>query len=235
MKIVKLKQKKYQIFYNQVLVEGQRLIKQISENGIEILSVYTYHKEASLPFLPKNKVQIISKKSFFALASTKTPQDFVAVVERKTLQLKSKKFLLYLDRVSDPGNLGTIIRTALAFDVDGIVLSPGSCDIFNPKVIRASMGAVFSLPILQKPYSWLENQKAEIILADVQGEPIQNSTRKLENIILVMGSEAFGVSSEIKKMSSKKITIPTSKKIESLNLSVATGICLFTLKNLLKF
>ncbi len=226
MKLSELKKKKNQLSTNCAIIEGDRLIRQLIENGVQLLEVYSWQENPSPAWLSEHTPKLISKRKFMALSSTKSPQHYLAVAHRTTAQLSDYQTLLYLDKISDPGNLGTIVRTALAMGVSGIALSPGSCDPFNSKVIRSSLGAVFSLPIEVKSYQWLKEQSAQKILADLDGVSIYNLPTLQSPKILILGSEANGVSPQLRELSDLTITIPITKKMESLNLAIATGICL---------
>ncbi len=226
MRINELKKKRKQIDSGSAIIEGDRLLRQLITNKVEILEVYHWQELQHPAWLKNLRIKLISKKKFFALASTKTPQRYIAVARRQNNKIGDYQTLLYLDKIADPGNLGTIARTALALGVSGIALSPDSCDAFNPKAIRSSLGAVFSLPIEVKSYRWLKQQKAQKILADLHGTSIFALPPLAKQKILIMGSEANGVSPEIKEFCQLTITIPLTGKMESLNLGIATGICL---------
>ena len=222
----KLQKKKEQVAAGYAIIEGDRLIRQIIKNDVKILAVYTWQDSPTPAWLGDLQPKLISKKKFFALASTKTPQQYLAVARRHTRPIGNYQTLLYLDQISDPGNLGTIIRTALALGVGGVALSPGSCDAFNPKVIRSSLGAVFTLPLEVKTYQWLKEQPAQKILADLAGYSIYDLPPLSSPKILILGSEAAGVSPQLHELSDLTITIPITGKMESLNLAIAAGICL---------
>ncbi len=222
----KLQKKREQISAGYAIIEGDRLIRQIIENDVKILDIYTWQENPAPAWLGELKPKLISKKKFFALASTKTPQQYLAVADRTTNEIGDYQTLLYLDQISDPGNLGTIIRTALALGISGIALSPGSCDPFNSKVIRSSLGAVFTLPLEVKTYQWLQEQPAQKILADLDGVSIYDLPPLDSPKILILGSEAAGVSPQLRELSDLAITIPITSKMESLNLAIAAGICL---------
>lgn len=229
--LVKLKQKKYREISKKVIVEGYRTIKQIHLNGITLEELYisksTYYDIGC--FKPKNTF-LLEDWQFERISSTKSPPQISALIRAETRQIKNREFLLYLDNIKEPGNLGTIIRTAAAAGISGVVLSPDCCEIFNPKVIRASSGTVFSVPIERKEYDWLKIQKSVIITATMDNSINLFKLKKPdENIILVLGSEAFGISKEILEISDIRISIPLTDKIESLNVAVAAGIAIYYL------
>ena len=229
--LVKLKQKKFREKY--VIVEGHRLIDQLIRNNVEIEEIFiTESSNFILDSFPQNKIFLIKDWQLQKITSTKNPQEIAALVKTETRKISDRKFLLYLDDIKEPGNLGAIIRTATSAGICGIILSPECCEIFNPKVIRASLGTVFSFPIEIHDYNWLKEQNAKIIVATLEeAENLYNFKLPSGDIILVIGSEAFGVSREILEIADYKIEIPLNNNVESLNAAVAAGIILYYLKN----
>ena len=133
------------------------------------------------------------------------------------------KKVVYLDKVNDPGNIGTIIRTALAFDYDAVILSEGCCDCYNEKVVSATKGALFSLPILHGDLAEFKQGKKVIVSALSDKAIDLKDLKRPDSFILVVGNEANGVSQEILKQADiiAKISI---QNIDSLNVGVAAGI-----------
>jgi len=229
--LVKLKQKKFREKY--VIVEGRRLIDQLIRNNVEIEEIFiTESSNFILDSFPQNKIFLIKDWQLQKITSTKNPQEIAALVKTETSKITDRKFLLYLDDIKEPGNLGAIIRTATSAGIGGIVLSFGCCEIFNPKVIRSSLGTVFSFPIEIHDFEWLKKQNAKIVVTTLKdAENLNNFKLPSGDIILVIGSEAFGVSDEILEIADYKIIIPLSNNVESLNAAVSAGIILFHLKN----
>lgn len=229
----KLQQKKYRIEQGKVIVEGIRLIKQLLHDQVEIDLLFV-ENENDIPSQLSDKTRIykIKEWQFKKITSTQHPQKIAAVVKTHAQKIISKKFLLYLDDIKEPGNLGTIFRTASAAGIDGIVLSPDCCEIYNPKVMRSSLGTVFTMPWQIENYNWLKEQNANILVSTLhKAENIFDHKLSDRNTILVIGSEANGVHPQIYEYASKCIKIPMFGKLESLNVSVATGIILFHLKH----
>jgi RNA methyltransferase, TrmH family len=231
--LCKLKQKKFRFSENKVIAEGLRLLKHLNDNNIAFEELYIAeteeHNFAALETFEVTKSQLEK------LTDTKNPQNIAALVKTKPTKITNIRFLLYLDNIKEPGNLGTIFRTASAANVSGIVLSPECCEVFNPKTIRASLGTVFTMPFEIKPYSWLSGRKSTVISTSLKDAENLFTTNIPEgNIVLVIGSEAFGVSENVLRNSDMKIKIPLAEKTESLNVSVATGICIYHLMNLQK-
>jgi len=171
---------------------------------------------------------LISGKEMESISVLKTTPGILAIGD--VLRWKKPNFevgkYIFLDRINDPGNLGTIIRIADWFGFDGIVCSKGSVDIYNPKVIQASMGSIFRVPVFYEDFDLLlpqVYQKIEIIGADMKGEAIQ-TFKFPKNGFLLMGSESHGISKGLHQYLRHKVTIPKYGKAESLNVAVATGI-----------
>jgi len=232
----KLQQKKYRQEKGLCLVEGSKTIKQISDNGIKLEELIINNIDIDL--LAKLQYRYLwetDKSRLDRLAVTKSPQDLIAVVKTEFKAFSSDDFIIYLDRISDPGNLGAIYRTACAAEISGIALTSDSCDPFNSKVIRASLGTVFSVPTKIVKQQWLLNHKNKIIAAvQDKGKNIFTAQVPNKNIILVIGSEAHGINTEILNHADEKVNIPISDKIESLNAAVAAGVMIYQLKYIKK-
>lgn len=225
----KLKQKKFRKTEEKVIVEGMRLVEELVRQNVEIDKILiTEIDERINLILQKSKSEIfeVAAHQLQKLCSSKNNQNIAAIVPLPHFKILNFNRLLYLDNIADPGNMGTIIRTAVAADLDGIIVSPDCVDIYNDKCIRASMGAVFFLPIMTKEYNWLEDFDGEIFLADLADESIDFSQINVKDkkSVLVIGSEAHGIRKEIMQIAHTKIKIPMSSKIESLNAAVSTGI-----------
>ncbi len=145
--------------------------------------------------------------------------------------LHEKKFLLILDQINDPGNLGTLLRTALAFGWEGVILLPGCVDLFNEKVIRASRAACFRLPFQMGNWEQVlhlsQQRQIPLFLADLEGQPI-DKVSPLHHAFLILSNEAQGVSKEAQQWG-QKVTLPMSGPMESLNVGIAGGILMYLL------
>ncbi len=229
--IKKLKQKKNRRNDQKTLVEGLNLLEQMLDNGIFPLEIITGKPELSGSVFKGTKCPVYLAKhhEIMQLAETETPQSVVAVFNIPDFKLLQYKFILYLDGIQDPGNLGTIFRTAAAFKIEGVVLSPDCCEVFSPKVIRASLGSVFWIPSITEDDEWLANQKAEVIGLTVSGATTLNNLKlnRDKPLIVVIGSEGNGISKEISALLTDTASIPISTKMESLNAAVAAGIALY--------
>lgn len=231
--IKKLTQKKNRNNSTEILVEGKRIIAQIMQNGffpeivfineenIEVKSIIEKSKRDVIEYVPAH---IISQ-----LTETKSPQDIVALFRKPKLSFPSKGNFLYLDNLRDPGNMGTIFRTASAFNIDGIYISSDSCEVFSPKVIRSSLGSIYSIPFKIIDLSEIKLPDCDIFSTELGGKSITDITDFQTNMIIVIGNEANGISEHNSQLATQKVTIPISDKMESLNASVAASISLFNL------
>jgi len=231
-----LKQKKHQKIEKKILVEGVRLIKQLLNYKTEfdcLICDVTKTDVLNQTDLDAANIPLFTAESFQIkkLSSTETPQPLIGVVKKKHLPIKKTSFLLYLDSISEAGNLGTIFRTAAALGIDGIVLSPGCCDIYNAKAIRASMGSVFSVPSEVWDPSCLNDFKGKKIATIIEGgENLYQTEFTSEDIVLIIGSEAHGIRNEILEQADIKLSIPMKGAMESLNAVTAAGIAMSYLK-----
>ncbi len=232
--LTKLKIKKYRKERNQVIIEGKRAVQQVIDNKIKINKIITSGENIITENIPdhlKDKIFEISRNDLKKLTSSENPQSILAIIDIPKLEMIKDNFILYLDGIQDPGNLGTIMRTALAADVDGVILSPKCCELFNPKVIRSSLGAVFTIPTLVKNQQWLIEQNAIKISTVLENaENLFEWKPERNKYILIIGSEATGISKDIIDNSDVKITIPMSNRMESLNAAVSAAICMFEIK-----
>jgi TrmH family RNA methyltransferase len=175
-------------------------------------------------------VEIVSRTVFRSASDTESPQGLMAVFPRLQLTLPAEPdFILVLDSIRDPGNLGTIIRTALAAGVDGVILSPGTVDPFAPKVLRAGMGAHFQLPIIE--LSWVDIDHLirglNCHLADIEGGQSLWEVDLTSPLAIILGGEAAGPGENARKLAHQIINIPMSGKTESLNAAAAGAVLLF--------
>ncbi len=225
----KLMNKKYIYEYNEVLVEGEHLVEEALKSG-KVKYVIITEKYKDKGFLVDTFFvnDIVSQK----ISSTKNPQGIFAVTSLIYGEIKSYNRLLLLDNVSDPGNLGTLVRTALGFNFDGIFLSENTVDIHNEKVIRATQGAIFNIPIMRgnlKEYiTKLKSKSVKILGTSLENSTMLNEVKLNEKIALTLGNEGQGVRKEILTEVDEIIKIPI-ENIESLNVAVAGGIIMYHL------
>lgn len=215
-----LKESKYRKEYQEFLAEGKKSLEMALKSG-NVKEIFTVKP---LENIPDDIVQYIVKPELLKkVSSSVNPEGVVFVNNIVNRKPKTFNKVVYLDHLNDPGNAGTILRTALAFDYDAVIFSEGSCDPYNEKVVAASKGAIFSLPILTgelKEYSYGK----EVIVSVLNDRAIDIKQLKTpKSFILVVGNEANGVSDETMKFASV-ITKIEIKNIDSLNVAIATGI-----------
>lgn len=177
------------------------------------------------------EVEEVSGDLLQKLSDTETPQGVLAVLEFMHLTLPSSpNFILILDQIRDPGNLGTLLRSAAAMGVQAVFLPPETTDAFAPKVLRSGMGAHFRLPILSLTWEEIEqvgkSANLQIYLADMSGQACWELDLR-QPLALMVGGEAEGASEAARKLATVKISIPMTGSIESLNAGVAGSVLIF--------
>ena len=226
--IKKLHQKKYRDETKTFLVEGPHLVKEayLSGNLLEVIALYKEEIDYNVPII--NVTSNVMK----AISQLETPYNIIGICKYQEEKQIGKKVLM-LDDIQDPGNLGTIIRSALAFNVDTIILSKASVDLYNSKVLRACQGMNFHINIirddLKKYITNLKENNYVIYTTDVNGGKDLKTIEIKDKCVIIMGNEGNGVSNEIASLSDEKIYIKTSNMCESLNVAVATSIILYQL------
>lgn len=219
------------------IVEGEHLVEEAQKAGaiIELIVTESYHAK-----LPKTKysgteLYVIANEIANIISDTETPQGIFAVCKQlnEVQGLEGKRYLL-IDAVQDPGNLGTMIRTADAVGVDGVICGNGCVDIYNPKVLRSAQGSHFHLPILRgNLYNWIDELNSKGI--PVYGTALENGVPMHEvdssgSFALIVGNEGQGVDPMLLEKTERNLYIPIYGKSESLNVSVATGVLLYYLR-----
>ncbi|AET65873.1 rRNA methylase [Desulfosporosinus orientis DSM 765] len=203
----------------------------LERNPIEWQTLRVMLKERDIPF------EEVDARVFRKMSATEEPQGVLAVVRQTTfswsdIHIKQGTVVLILDGLQDPGNLGTILRTALAAGVRQVFLTPGTVDLYNPKVLRSTMGAVFSLVVLtgQPPkeiLTFCQERGLRVLMGDVQGASIYETKLANEPLALVVGNEGQGPSQSFREANIQRVTIPMAHEVESLNAAMATGILLY--------
>jgi len=172
----------------------------------------------------------VSREVMAACSDTETPQGLLAVLPLPSLPLPSQPTLrLVLDRLRDPGNLGTILRAALAAGVDQVLMAPGTVDATNPKAVRAGMGAHFRLPLTAMRWDAIRRAVAgyRVYLAAAAGALPYTEVDWTEPVVLIVGGETTGVGEHARALADAEVTIPMERGVESLNAAVATAVLLF--------
>ncbi len=215
---------------HEIVIEGPKQVEDAIRAGWKPVAVF--HKASDLGPRAADSGLAFSSELFDSLADTKSPQNVIGLFERPRFDFADllsesrgprpeASVIVALDAVQDPGNVGTIVRLAAAFDCAGVVLLPGCADAYSPKAIRASVGAVLSVPIVNAKADELIASKLPLFAADARGE----DARLPRNAILVFGSEGSGVSDEIRRAATP-VSIAMSSRVESLNVAASAAILL---------
>jgi TrmH family RNA methyltransferase len=227
--IKKLNESKHRNNTNQFLVEGEHLVLEAYKKGYiqELILLENNEYNLDVPTI------YVSEKVLKYISSLDTPQSIMAICNKKEDTNNIGKHIMMLDEIQDPGNLGTIIRSALAFNIDTLILSNNSVDLYNPKVIRASQGMIFHLNIITcdliDKIHELKEDNYQIIGSDVNGGTDIKNFEKEDKFVIIMGNEGQGISKEILDLCDTFVHINMSDKCESLNVGVAAGIILYEL------
>lgn len=232
----KLRTKKERDKTGLFLVEGEHLVYEAKEADaiVEVIVTEQYYPKLAKSRFSEDQIFMIASSLEKQLSETETPQGIFAVCKQEMDQeVKGTRFLL-LDAVQDPGNVGTMIRTADAAGFDAVVLGHGSVDPYNSKVLRAAQGSHFHLPIIRGHLDeWIDRLKEMNI--SVYGTALQNAVSMYEakldsKFALLVGNEGQGVSEELLQKTTQNLYIPIFGKSESLNVSVAAGIFMYYLR-----
>jgi TrmH family RNA methyltransferase len=226
-----LKQKKYRQKYNKFLLEGEKIILEGLEEGlISFDSIFCLPEKEYLLQDIKTNYNIINSKTLKSISNLSTPPGILAIAnipkQKEVNNLDFRGLSLFLEDIKDPGNMGTIIRTADWFGVQNLIASPESVEFYNPKVLQSTMGSFSRINLINLPSNELP-AGIPIYSTTLSGSSIYEFTPP-KSMILVIGSESHGVSPEILKASAGSITIPRNPnaKAESLNAGIATAILL---------
>ena len=228
-KYLKLKKKKYRDLEKLFLVEGEHLIKEAEKSNSLVKVILTEDKE-----LETNKeILYVTYEIMKKLSNLDTPPEMIGVCKINDNNKVKGNIILALDDIQDPGNLGTIIRSAVAFNIKTILLSENTVDLYNPKVLRSTQGLLFYTNVirgdLEKELKKLKEEQYSIYVTNVEEGKEINKMNVAEKLVLVMGNEGNGVSSNIKSLKDENIYIKTNNLVESLNVGVATSILLYEL------
>ena len=229
--LVKLKEKKYREQTNTFLVETKHLVLEAYKAGL--IEELILEQDEIFPL--DIKPLYVSKEVLKKLSSVESPSNVMAVVRKRPLEEKYGEKILILDRIQDPGNLGTIIRSAVAFNIDTIICSPDTVDFYNPKVVRASQGMMFHIPIVVKNtkqiITELKEQDYKIVGTKVTNGKDVRTASIYSHFALVIGNEGQGISQEIDELCDEYLYIKMNENCESLNASIAASILLYEINN----
>ncbi len=237
-----LKQKKYRTQNGLYLAEGLRTAEEaVAYKAVETLFYVATDDDRTMRLLEDAAMQniklvCVNENVMKKIADTETPQGIIAVCKMRQPKLENLlaggKMLLVLDRVGDPGNIGTMLRTADAAGIGGLVLLKGCADIYAPKTVRSSMGSLFHIPVLsgvseQEFVSAAKKAGYDLLVTCLDGADNLYKADLSGRIAFVMGNEAGGVSETLLEKADKRVYIPMAGRAESLNVAMAAGIVMF--------
>ncbi len=224
---------------NIFLVEGIKMFLEAPRNRIEkvFISETLFNRKKQELNLDGLKVEILSDKVFSHVSDTKTPQGILCVMRQKKTKLEEifaqkPEHLMILDNLQDPGNLGTIVRTAEGAGVSGIILSKDCVDIYNPKTIRSTMGSIYRMPFLyvedlENTIEEVKKQNIKVYAAHLQGKNNYDEENYKTGCAFLIGNEGNGLRDEIAKKADIWVKIKMHGEVESLNAAIASSILMF--------
>lgn len=226
-----LSDKKFRDEHELYLVSSVKLVREVLCSSHEVVCVLTTEKHYDEFSKLFGKVETVTDEIMDYVSYEATPQGVIAIVKKpSTLPIETDKTCVLLDGVSDPGNVGAILRTMAGAGYDTAFITSDSADPFSPKAVRASMSGVFKVKIFTcKREDLLKYIKAPLIVADMGGESVFSFNSPKE-FCLVIGNEGRGVSTEIRENAKSVVAIPMQNGIESLNASVSASILMYELK-----
>ncbi|MBQ2147407.1 MAG: RNA methyltransferase [Firmicutes bacterium] len=239
-----LAEKKHRDALGAYLIEGPNLVREALQQGVRIQFIFTgagalnqqqeIQDILSLAEDSDSAVCVLSEDCFAKIATSQTPQPIMAVAEKRTWQMRDVFSpggnVLVLDRIQDPGNLGTLLRTAEATGFAGALIVKGGADPYGPKAVRAGAGCVFRFPLLlcESPAEALDilaEQRKQVWTADMEGTPCYDA-ELAQNVAIVIGNEGNGADALFKE-NSGRVTVPMAGQAESLNAGIAAAILMY--------
>ena len=214
------------------LVEGRKMVEEALASAFDVETVLV-QEGMELPDGLTMPVYELPAHVLAAVCDTKTPQGIAAVVRMKE-QSALGKHIVVLDGVQDPGNVGTIIRTADAAGLDGVLLSNQCADVFSPKVLRATMGSIFRMNLrttddLPGELTKLREKGYSILSSQLDGTPFYEREKVAEQFALIIGNEGNGVSEQVQQTATHRVRLPMRGGAESLNAAIAAAIMMYEL------
>lgn len=231
--LVKVRQNSdYRYDHQTCVVEGVKLVHELCRTTIPKV-ILAVREELIPPNVSSGDVFIVSEEVMDKASGLQNPEGILAEIDLPSFKsLNGKRFLIALDGINDPGNLGAVLRTALALGWEGAFLFNHCCDPFNEKAVRAAKGATFRLPLYEgtemELVELIQKNCADGIVADLEGTYFHDIPGS-KKIVLILGNEAHGPSTSISKVC-KKVSIPMPGEMESLNVAVAGGILMYGLR-----
>ncbi|MBC8015915.1 MAG: RNA methyltransferase [Sporomusaceae bacterium] len=242
-----LKQKKYRDELGLFIVEGVRLVEEAAQSDWRVETcIYTTaaleqgRVQAIIADLESKNCRIIQVTAsiYDKITDTKEPQGILAIVEKCTYQLdelptrEEKPFLVVLDELQDPGNVGTIIRTAAAAGCTGVILTKGCADVFAAKAVRSSMGSIFQVPIFEglntsEVISYVEQHEIDLLATSLESSNVYFKVDLSKAVAVVFGNEGNGVSRALLAYAKDRLYIPLFGHVESLNVAASAAVILY--------
>jgi len=238
--VKKLHKKKFRNETESFLVEGFRFVEEALMSSFNIPYIFIsesvvdkyINSDVKKMIQEDTEVYLVSENIFKDLCETVTPQGILAVVKNRKVDFQNKEgFYILVDRVQDPGNMGTIIRTAHASGALGIITTKGTVDIYNDKTLRSTMGSIFNIPIIEdidlKLLNNLKSMGFKLIVSSLDTDNNFYDIDLKTKAIIAVGNEGNGISNEISRLGDEKVKIPMPGGAESLNVAVSAAIMMY--------
>lgn len=219
------------------VIEGVRMFSETPKEFIESVYASESFACANKELLSEYSYEVVSDKVYEYMSDTKSPQGIMAVVKQPHCDIKNivgadNPLIVILENIQDPGNLGTIIRTALGAGANGIIMSKDTVDIYNPKVVRSTMGAMFKIPFvyvesIPDTVDMLNTRGIGTYAAYLSGATIYHSVDYRNPAAIIIGNEGNGLTESTAQKASHRVYIPMANGLESLNAAVATSVILY--------
>ncbi|ARI76850.1 TrmH family RNA methyltransferase [Halobacillus mangrovi] len=229
----KLHKRKHRNLNRCFLVEGHHLVEEVIKSNWGIQE-FIIQEGVEFPLPDGIPTTEVSRQVFAAISETETPQGIAAVVEQKQFTFTPAPLTLMIDAVQDPGNLGTLIRTADAAGFDQIILGEGTVDPYNDKVIRATQGSLFHTPFVQEDLaafiSELKNEGVEVWASTLDESVPFKQLDPPEKVALIVGNEGHGIQEKLTALADRRVHIPIYGQAESLNVAIAAAVLMYHMK-----
>lgn len=230
--IKSLHQKKFRDEYREYFVEGAKLVNEAIFEGKKLQKILICEELLREDFSTSNNeiLEYVTKNVFEYVSDTQSPQGILAVIKMGDADDTIKENVIFaLDDLQDPGNLGTILRSLDSAGIDTLLLSKGTVDLYNPKVIRSTMGAIFRVKVLEnldlkEKLLQLKDDGYKVVITSLDTNETHYNLDFKEKLVIVIGNEAKGVKKEIQDLADIKVKIPMLGRTESLNASVAASV-----------
>ena len=233
---VKLQDSKFRKSQKLILVDGDKTIKGLLDDGFEFEYLFVKNSDELKSKKNIKNLVIVNEDILKKISTTKSPTKSVGIIKEPVVDknlFKEMKKIVLLDGIKDAGNLGTIIRSAVAFSIEGIVLLNDCVDLYNSKTIRATAQNMFKIPIIStKDISFIKELKNDhkLIVTSLDSDTEFSSYKFEDSFVLAMGSEACGISKELEEISDVKLKMSMDNDVESLNIAVFSSIAFALIK-----